>query len=61
VLVDRSSFGSPTNMSAPLEALSANLIPTYLVRQGDSLNDVLQTPVQEIPTSWAGGLAGGTE
>ncbi|HIF43796.1 MAG TPA: DUF58 domain-containing protein [Dehalococcoidia bacterium] len=61
VLVDRSSFGSPTNMSAPLEALSANLIPTYLVRQGDSLNDVLQTPVREIPTSWAGGLAGGTE
>jgi uncharacterized protein (DUF58 family) len=61
VLVDRSSFGSPTNMSAPLEALSANLVPTYLVRQGDSLNDVLQTPVQEIPTSWAGGLAVGTE
>ena len=61
VLVDRSSFGSPTNMSAPLEALSANLIPTYLVRQGDSLNDVLQTPVREIPTSWAGGLAGGPE
>jgi uncharacterized protein (DUF58 family) len=61
VLVDRSSFGSPTDMSAPFEALSSNLIPTYLVRQGDSLNEVLNAPVREILSSWAGGLAGGTE
>ena len=61
VLVDRSSFGSPTDMSAPLEALSSNLIPTYLVRQGDSLNEVLNAPVREIPSSWAGRLAGGTK
>jgi uncharacterized protein (DUF58 family) len=57
VLVDRSSFGSPTNMNVPLEALSANLIPTYIVRQGDVLNQALQTPVQEIPRSWVGGAA----
>tara|TARA_B100000315_G_scaffold60547_4_gene54976 strand:- start:11274 stop:12518 length:1245 start_codon:yes stop_codon:yes gene_type:complete len=57
VLVDRSSFGSPTNMNVPLEALSANLIPTYIVRQGDVLNQTLQTPVREIPRSWVGGAA----
>lgn len=55
VLVDRSSFGSPTNMSSPLEELSANLIPTYIVRQGDELNQALRTPVREIPRSWVGG------
>ncbi len=59
VLVDRSSFGSPTNMSVPLEALSANLIPVYLVRQGDNLNDALLAPVREIPRSWVSGVAGG--
>ncbi|MEE8466566.1 MAG: DUF58 domain-containing protein [Dehalococcoidia bacterium] len=58
VLVDRSSFGSTTDMSVPLEALSANLIPVYLVRRGDSLNDALQTPVREIPRSWVSGVAG---
>jgi len=61
VLVDRSSFGSPTNMSVPLEALSANLIPVYMVRQGDSLNEALQVPVHEIPRSWTAGVAGGVE
>jgi hypothetical protein len=61
VLVDRSSFGSPSNMLVPLEALSANLIPVYLVRQGDVLNDVLQTPVRDIPRSWAVSAAGGVE
>ncbi|MCH8799953.1 MAG: DUF58 domain-containing protein [Chloroflexi bacterium] len=61
VLVDRSSFGSPTNMNAPLEALSANLIPVYMVRRGDNLNDALQAPVREIPRSWAAGVAGGVE
>ena len=61
VLVDRSSFGSPTNMSVPLEALSANLIPVYMVRQGDNLNDALLAPVREIPRSWISGVAGGTE
>jgi uncharacterized protein (DUF58 family) len=61
VLVDRSSFGSPTDMRAPLEALSANLIPVYLVAQGDVLNDALRTPVREIPRSWAAGVAGGAE
>lgn len=61
VLVDRSSFGSPTNMNAPLEALSANLIPVYMVRRGDKLNDALQAPVREIPRSWAAGVAGGVE
>ena len=61
VLVDRSSFGSPTNMNAPLEALSANLIPVYMVRRDDKLNDALQTPVREIPRSWAAGVAGGVE
>jgi len=44
VLVDRSSFGSPTDMRAPLEALSTNLIPVYLVRQGDVLNEALRSP-----------------
>ena len=61
VLVDRSSFGSPTNMSVPLEALSANLIPVYMVRQGDNLNDALLAPVREIPRSWSSGVAGGAE
>ncbi|MCH7738360.1 MAG: hypothetical protein IH872_13295 [Chloroflexi bacterium] len=61
VLVDRSSFGSPTNMSAPLESLSANLIPVYMVRRGDNLNDALLAPVREIPRSWAAGVAGGVE
>ena len=61
VLVDRSSFGSPTNMNAPLEALSANLIPVYMVRRDDKLNDALQAPVREIPRSWAAGVAGGVE
>ena len=59
VLVDRSSFGSPTNMSVPLEALSANLIPVYMVRQGDNLHDALLAPVREIPRSWISGVAGG--
>jgi uncharacterized protein (DUF58 family) len=61
VLVDRSSFGSLTDMRAPLEALSANLIPVYLVRQGDALNEALRTPVREIPRSWAAGVSGGVE
>ena len=49
VLVDRSSFGSTTDMQSPLEVLTANLIPTYLVRKGDVLNDVLRTPIKEMP------------
>ena len=61
VLVDRSSFGSPTNMSVPLEALSANLIPVYMVRQGDNLNDALLAPVRKIPRNWISGVAGGVE
>ena len=61
VLVDRSSFGSPTNMSVPIEALSANLIPVYIVRRGDNLNDALLAPVREIPRSWTSGVAGGVE
>jgi len=58
VLVDRSSFGSPSTMRVSLEALAANLIPTYLVHQGDVLNDALQAPVREIPRSWAARIAG---
>ena len=61
VLVDRSSFGSPTNMIVPIEALSANLIPVYMVRLGDNLNDALLAPVREIPRSWTSGVAGGVE
>ena len=61
VLVARSSFGSPTNMSVPIEALSANLIPVYMVRLGDNLNDALLAPVREIPRSWTSGVAGGVE
>ncbi len=61
VLVDRSSFGSPTDMRVPLEALSANLIPVYMVHQGDVLDDALQSPVREIPRSWAGSVARGSE
>ncbi|MCH8296628.1 MAG: DUF58 domain-containing protein [Chloroflexi bacterium] len=61
VLVDRSSFGSPENMDGPVEALSANLIPAYVVRRGDNLNDALQVPVREIPRSWTSGVAGGVE
>ena len=52
VLIDRSSFGSKTDMRLPLEALSANLIPVYMVCQGDVLNDALRTPVRDIPRSW---------
>ena len=59
VLVDRSSYGSVRNMDASLDALSANLIPTYLVRHGDTLNQVLQIPVREIPRRWTSGAAGG--
>jgi uncharacterized protein (DUF58 family) len=58
VLVDRSSFGSPINMDGPLEALSSNLIPSYLVRRGDTLNDALRLPVRTIPKTWAPSLAG---
>ena len=58
VLVDRSSFGSGQNMDRPLEALSANLIPVYVVRRGDLLNSVLRVPVREIPRSWNSGVAG---
>ena len=61
VLVDRSSFGSPENMDGPVEALSASLIPAYVVRRGDALNDSLQTPVRDIPRSWTSGVAGGFE
>ena len=51
VLVDRSSFGSTTDMKSPLETLAANFIPTYLVRKGDVLNDVLQTPIRKMQRS----------
>ncbi len=61
VFVDRSSFGSPDNMDGPLEALGANLIPTYLVRQGDRLDDVLQTPTRDIPKGWTADVPGGGE
>ncbi len=61
VLVDRSSFGSPENMDGPVEALSANLIPAYVVRRGDHLNDALHVPVRDIPRSWTSGVAGGAE
>ena len=61
VLVDRSSFGSPQNMDGPVEALSAYLIPVYVVRSGESLNNALQVPVREIPRSWTTGVAGGLE
>ena len=59
VLVDRSSFGSAQNMDGPLEALSANQIPVYIVRRGDVLDNVLQTPVRKMPRSWTSGAAGG--
>ena len=61
VLVDRSSFGSPVNMDGPLEALRANLIPAYLVRRGDTLNEVLRVPVWQIPRNWNSGAARGAE
>ena len=61
VLVDRSSFGSLTDMRFPLEALSENLIPVYMVRKGDILNDALQTPVKEIPSNWAANIAKSSE
>ena len=61
VLIDRSSFDLPTDMRAPLEALSANLIPVYLVRQGDVLNEALRNHVREIPRSWAAGVSGVAE
>lgn len=61
VLVDRSSFGSPETMEGPLEALSANLIPSYIVRRGDNLNDALRSPAREIPRSWISGDSGGLE
>lgn len=59
VLVDRSSFGSTQNMDGPLEVLSANQIPVYVVRRGDTLNSVLQVPVREVPRSWTPGVSGG--
>ncbi len=58
VLIDRSSFESLTDMSAPIEALSADLIPVYLVQKDDDLNNVLKSPVREIPRSWAADVAG---
>ncbi|MEE8466263.1 MAG: DUF58 domain-containing protein [Dehalococcoidia bacterium] len=61
VLVDRSSFGSTQNMDGPLEALSASLIPVYMVRRGDALNDALQVPVREIPRTWTSGAVGRAE
>ena len=61
VLVDRSSFGSPENMDGPVEALSANLIPAYVVRRGDTLNDALQAPVRDISRNWTAAVAGGVE
>ena len=36
-------------MRLPLEVLNANFIPTYLVRKEDVLNDVLRTPIKEMP------------
>ena len=59
VLVDRSSFGSPVNMDGPLEALRANLIPAYLVRRGDAMNDVRRVPVWQIPRHWNSGAVRG--
>ncbi|MDA1129071.1 MAG: DUF58 domain-containing protein [Chloroflexi bacterium] len=61
VLVDRSSFGSTEVMDGPLESLSANLIPVFMVKRGDALNDVLQAPVREIPRNWSSGVSGGVE
>lgn len=61
VLVDRSSFGSSQNMDGPLEALTANMIPVYMVRRGDTLNSALQVPVREIPRIWSSGVPGALE
>ncbi|MDA0264076.1 MAG: DUF58 domain-containing protein [Chloroflexi bacterium] len=60
VLVDRSSFGSLENMDVPLAALTSNLIPTYMVRRGDALNDALRAPVREILRGWSTGAAAAT-
>ena len=61
VLVDRSSFGSSTDMTSLMETLNMNMIPTYLVRKGDGLNDVLKSPVRDIYRSWVSGVTGNIE
>ncbi|NQW22695.1 MAG: DUF58 domain-containing protein [SAR202 cluster bacterium] len=61
VLVDRFSFGSLETMEGPLEALSANLIPSYIVRRGDKLNDALRSPARDIPRNWISGDSRGLE
>ena len=47
VVVDPASFGSARSVQGALDGASANLIPTYLVRRGDRLNDALSLPVNQ--------------
>ncbi len=47
VVVDGASFGSARSPQAAVDAASANLIPTYLMRQGDKLDDALAFPVNQ--------------
>ena len=48
-------------MTSVMETLNMNMIPTYLVRKGDDLNDVLKSPVRDIYRSWVSGVTGNIE
>lgn len=48
VYIDGQSFGVHPETQAPLEFLALNEIPTYVVKQGQSLNEALRAPVQGI-------------
>ncbi|MCH8280173.1 MAG: DUF58 domain-containing protein [Chloroflexi bacterium] len=45
VLVDPESFGGPDSIQYTAEFLMSNEIPTYVVRQGQSLNEALRFPL----------------
>ena len=45
VYIDPISFGGSADVQSPLELLHINVIPTYLVRKGESVNEALRTPL----------------
>ena len=45
VLVDPESFGGPDSIQYTAEFLISNEIPTYVVRQGQALNEALRFPL----------------
>ncbi len=45
VYIDPVEFGADPDIQTPLESLHQNEISTYLVKRGDSLNEVLRAPI----------------